>query len=170
MPALPATRRVVAIALLSLSAGAFAAGHTKHPARPASDLKALEAVDQAWLKAFNSADGEAMGRLYDEQAVLLPPGAPATQGRAAIKTLLAQQSAEMQKAGLVFSLGANPAGGVSGKMGWQSGSYAVRDKGGKVLETGKYLSVSVKKGGHWLYLRDTWNADSAPPPADAPKN
>jgi hypothetical protein len=43
---------------------------------------------------------------------------------------------------------------------------------GAVVETGKFLSVSRKKDGKWLYLRDTWNADapSAPsaPPAAPP--
>jgi len=51
-------------------------------------------------------------------------------------------------------------------MGWQSGTYAVKDKAGKVVETGKYLSISMKKGGRWLYVRDTRNADGAPAPAD----
>jgi hypothetical protein len=36
---------------------------------------------------------------------------------------------------------------------------------GAVVETGKFLSVSRKKNGKWLYLRDTWNADTAPAPA-----
>ena len=31
------------------------------------------------------------------------------------------------------------------------------------VETGKFLSVSEKVGGEWLYWRDTWNADSPPP-------
>jgi hypothetical protein len=56
-------------------------------------------------------------------------------------------------------------------MGWQSGTYTVTDKSGKVVESGKYLSVSMKKGGKWLYVRDTWNADAAPPqpaPASTP--
>jgi len=44
----------------------------------------------------------------------------------------------------------------------------VKDKAGKVVEAGKYLSVSMKKGGKWLYLRDTWNADGVPPAPAAP--
>jgi hypothetical protein len=41
-----------------------------------------------------------------------------------------------------------------------------------VIDTGKYLSVSKKTGGKWLYERDTWNSDAAPAaaePAPAPK-
>ena len=152
---------LAAIATLALSS-AFAAG-------AAGDLAALEAVDQAWLKAFNSGNAEAIAALYDEKGVLLPPNAPAVSGRAAIRDFLAKEMAGAKKAGVAFALGPNPAGGATGDMGWQSGSYAVKDKSGKVLEAGKYLSVSAKKGGKWLYVRDTWNADAAPPPpAPAP--
>jgi len=48
----------------------------------------------------------------------------------------------------------------------------LKDKTGKVIDTGKYLSVSKKKDGKWLYARDTWNSDGPPPstePARAPK-
>jgi len=131
----------------------------------AAELKALAAVDQVWVKAFNAGDADTMSKLYDEKAVLLAPNAPAAKGRAAIKEVFAKEAVGASKAGIVFSLGDKPDGGVSGNMGWQSGTYAVKDKSGKVLETGKYLSVSAKKGGKWLYVRDTWNADAAPPAA-----
>lgn len=133
-----------------------------------ADMAALEAVDQAWVKAFNSGNAEGAAALYDEKGVLLPPNAPAVNGRAAIRDFLAREMAEAKKAGVVFALGARPAGGTSGDMGWQSGSYAVKDKAGKVLEAGKYLSVSRKLGGKWLYVRDTWNADAPPPASAAP--
>lgn len=131
-----------------------------------ADVAALHAVDQAWLKAYNSADGDALASLYDEKAVLLPPGAPAAHGRAAIRTFLAADSAGSAKAGVTFHLGANPDGGVNGDLGWVSGTYTVTDKSGKVVESGKYLSVSKREGGKWLYIRDTWNSDG--PPAAEP--
>lgn len=149
---------IVAVAVFSTESSA---------ADSAKDVAALQAADQDWVKAYNAGNADAVASLYDEQAVLLPPGAPAVSGRAAIKAFFAKDTTESQKAGVVFSLGPKPAGGVSGNMGWQSGSYAVKDKAGKVVETGKYLSVSVKKGGKWLYLRDTWNADGAPAPSES---
>ena len=109
-----------------------------------------------------------LASLYDEQAVLLPPGAPRVNGRAAIKAFFVKDTAESQKAGVTFILDSKPAGGVSGDLGWQSGVYAVKDKAGKVVETGKYLSVSRKAGGKWLYVRDTWNTDGAPIAAGSP--
>jgi len=128
----------------------------------AKEVAALEAVDQQWVKAYNAGDVDTLASLYDEKAVLLPPGAPGANGRAAIRQYLANDTAESAKAGVTFSLGPKPAGGVSGDMGWQSGTFMVKDKSGKIVDAGKYLSVSMKKGGKWLYVRDTWNSDGPP--------
>src|SRR5262249_26773780 len=117
----------------------------------AKDLAALRAVDEDWTKAFNAGNAEVAANLYDEMAVLMPPGQPAITGRAAIKAWLAKDMEGAKKAGVTFNLGPKAAGGVSGNMGWQSGTYTATDKSGKVVETGKYLSVSEKKGGKWLY-------------------
>jgi len=57
-------------------------------------------------------------------------------------------------------------------MSWSSGTYVLKDKAGHVIDTGKYLSVSKKKDGKWLYVRDTWNSDGPPAstePAAPPK-
>ena len=148
------------IALAVFSIESSAADSTK-------EMAALQAADQNWARAYNAGNADAVATLYDEQAVLLPPGAPAVHGRAAIKSFFVKDTSESQKAGVALTLGPKPAGGVSGDMGWQSGTYAVKDKAGKVVETGKYLSVSMKKSGKWLYIRDTWNADGAPVPVES---
>jgi ketosteroid isomerase-like protein len=128
-----------------------------------ADGAAIKAVDQAWLKAFTAADGDGLARLYDENAVLMPPGAPAVTGRAAIREFLLKEAQGAGKSGMVFSFGEKSDSGASGNLGWSSGTYMVKDKDGKVVETGKYLSVDKKVNGKWMYWRDTWNADSAPP-------
>jgi len=56
-----------------------------------ADVAAMQAVDQSWLKAYNSGDADAIAGLYDEQAILQPPGAPAAHGRAAIRAFLARR-------------------------------------------------------------------------------
>jgi ketosteroid isomerase-like protein len=132
-------------------------------AGPTAEVKALHAADQAWLKGFTAADGDAMAKLYDEYAVLMPPNAPAVTGRDAIRAFLANMSSEAAKAGIVFSFGDKQDGGANGDLGWSSGTYTIKDKAGNVVETGKFLSVSKKVGGEWLYWRDTWNADRPPP-------
>ena len=152
------------VALTFLSVEALAAD-------AATDVSAMRAVDQSWLKAYNAGDADAIAGLYDEKAILMPPGAPAARGRASIRAFLASDMAAAKKAGVVFHLGPKSDGGVNGDMGWVSGTYSVTDASGKVIDNGKYLSVSKKEGGKWLYVRDTWNSDRAAPAeaSSAPK-
>jgi uncharacterized protein (TIGR02246 family) len=135
------------------------------------DEAAIRAQTTAWEKAFSAGDAKALAALYAEDAVLAPPGAPSVSGRAAIQEFFTKDVAAAKAAGAVFTLNPKTDVGVSGNMGWESGTYKVTVKGA-VVETGKFLSVSRKKDGKWLYLRDTWNADApaappAPPPAAA---
>jgi len=45
--------------------------------------------------------------------------------------------------------------------------YVMKDKSGQILDNGKYLSISEKKCGKWRYVRDTWNSDGPPAPAES---
>jgi uncharacterized protein (TIGR02246 family) len=139
-----------------------------HAASPASaDEAAIRAQTASWEKAYNGGDAKAVAALYAEDALLLPPGAPAVSGRASILEYFTKDIAGSKAAGVVFVITPKTDVGVSGGMGWESGTYKVTVKGA-VVETGKFLSVSRKKDGKWLYIRDTWNADAPPaPPAPA---
>jgi len=140
------------------------------PAKSASSvLAALQAVDQEWVHAYNAGDVNKVASLYVKDAVLQPPGAPAAHGRSAIHVFFAHDMAESQKAGITFHLTGHSDGGVSDDWGWCSGTYSVTDKSGKVVEVGKYLSVSRKESGAWRYVRNTWNLDGAVPASAADK-
>ena len=145
----------IAAALAAFSTEAAAADAVK-------EVAALHAADSAWEKAYNGGDVEGVVSLYDANSVLFPPGAPPAKGRDAIRAFFAKDMAESGKAGVRFILGPKPDGGVFGSWGWSSGTYVAKDKSGQTVETGKYLSVSKKVGGKWLYVRDTWNADGSP--------
>ncbi len=154
-----ATHRL-GLALLLVLAGLQSSG-----ADTPAEVAALHAVDDVWVKAFNAGDADTVAGQYDEHAVLLPPGAKAVHGRDAIHTFFAKMAAEATRDGVQFALDSKPAGGARGDLGWASGNYSLKDKTGKVIETGKYLSVSRKKDGKWLYVRDTWNSDAPETPA-----
>ncbi len=154
---------VVGIVALAGSIAGFA-----HAAAPkGADEAAIRAQTASWWKAFNGGDAKAVAALYAEDALLLPPGAPGASGRAAILVYFTKNIAEAAAAGVVFVVDPKTDVGVSGNMGWESGTYKATIKGA-VVETGKFLSVSRKKDGKWLYIRDTWNADAAPAPAATP--
>lgn len=142
-----------------LLAGAAQAADT------AAELKALHGVEQAWAKAYNAGDGDAVAALYADDALLMPLHQPAVSGKTAIRAYFVKEVGEAKKGGVVVSTSANPDGGANGDLGWASGTYSVKDKSGRTLEAGKYLSVFKKKDGKWLFLRDTWNTDSVPAPA-----
>ena len=138
-----------------------------HAASTSADEIAVRAQTANWAKAYNGGDAKSVAALYAEDALLLPPGASGVRGRAAILEFFTKDIAGSKAAGAVFVVDPKTDVGVSGNMGWESGTYKVNVKGA-VVETGKFLSVSRKKDGKWLYLRDTWNADAPPaPPAPA---
>ena len=72
-------------AIAVFSNGSSAADATK-------EVAALQAVDKTWEKSYNAGNADAVANLYDESAVLLPPGAPAVSGRAAIRTFFAKDT------------------------------------------------------------------------------
>ncbi len=135
-------------------------------AAPGADEAAIRAQTTSWVKAYNAGDATAVTAQYADDAVLLPPGAPAMKGKPAILAFIAKDIAASKAADVVFNIDPKTDVGVSGNMGWESGTYAATIKG-KVVESGKFLSVSRKKDGKWHYIRDTWNAD-APPAASEP--
>lgn len=145
--------------MLSLSGKAHAA-----PVAVAADEAAIRAQGIDWEKAYNAGDAKAVTALYAEDAFLLPPGAPRVRGRAAIQAFFAKDIAESKAAGAVFVLDRKTDVGVSGNMGWESGTYTATVKGAAV-ESGKFLSVFQKKNGKWIYICDSWNADAPPAPA-----
>lgn len=136
----------------------------------ASEAAAVHAADDAWVKAYNAGQVANVVALYDEKAVVYPPGAPPVQGRAAIQTFFENDIAGFAKTGLVMTLSPNPEGGVSGTTGWSSGTWAAKDKDGKVIDSGWYFSVSKKVGGKWLYVRDAWNSNGPATPAATTQN
>lgn len=130
-----------------------------------AEVALVHAADAAWVKAYNAGQLERVVALYDEKAVIYPPGTAPVHGRAAIHAFFAQDMADFAKTGMRFALGANPDGGVSGDMGWSSGTWRLKDKTGNVIDAGWYFSVSRKVDGKWLYVRDTWNSDKPTAPA-----
>ena len=136
-------------------------------AAPTADEAAIRAQTARWAKAYNGGDVAGVVAQYADDAILLPPGAPAATGRPAILAFFTKDIASSKAAGVVFNVNPKTDVGVSGNMGWESGTYTATIKGA-VVESGKFLSVSRKKDGKWLYIRDTWNAD-APPAPSAPQ-
>lgn len=149
------------VMLASYTTGAAAAD-------AAADEAAIRALNQTWIKSYNSADANALVGLYTADAVLMAPGVPSARGTAAIRAYFVKDVEEVKKAGLVFSVVGKTDVGISGDLAWESGAYTAKDKSGATVDSGKFLSVSRKKDGKWFMFRDTWNSDASPAPAVPP--
>ena len=144
----------------------------------APDTAAIEAMIRAhttaWVEAYNAGDADKITASYADDAVVMPPEAPAAAGHDAIKQYLVGDMAASKAAGATFALDTDTIG-VSGDLAWHSGTFHVNGSAGASVATGKYLEVWHQvKGGNWLIIRDTWNTDAPavappPPPEAAPK-
>lgn len=120
---------------------------------------AIKAGTEAWFKAYNAGNVDAIVALYAEDAIVMPPGVAALKGHTALRQFLTADIGATKAAGVTLENGKTREAGAAGDLGWDSGTWVVRDKAGAVVDSGSYLAVWRKIGGKWLYIRDTWNSD-----------
>lgn len=148
-------------ALLALASSPLFAGNAA-----SSPESALRAGTVAWMEAYNAGDVDKIVAMYADDAVVMPPDAPAATSTAALRAFLAKDIAATKAAGLRLRDGSSDVG-TSGDLGWHAGTFAVVDAAGKTVGTGKYLEVWQQRNGKWMIVRDIWNND-APAATPAP--
>ncbi|MGC2461862.1 MAG: nuclear transport factor 2 family protein [Steroidobacteraceae bacterium] len=149
------------IALATMGLIAIAASASAPTASDtAADEAALRAADQTFMRAYWKGALETVVALYAEDAVFLPANAPEVKGRDAIRKYYATDMAGLKpgEAGMILE----STQGVSGNLGWSSGRAKDTAANGATTGTWKFLSVSRKVNGKWLYIRDIWNSDGPP--------
>lgn len=122
--------------------------------------EALEARGNQLAQAVNSGDAESASRLYTEDALLMPPGSPQLQGRAAIREAW-QGMIDAGVKDLEFTCHeAVEAGDTAIEVSALSAS-ASGEGGSPVSLVGKYIVIWKKGGdGDWYLHRDIWNLDA----------
>ena len=164
-------RSCLVVLMLGALAGSASCAPTPSsaPTNTAADEAKLRADALIWFDHYAKADADGMANLYAEDALLMPPGAPAVRGRAGIRTFLGDDAAKSKAAGITLRNAAVTGTGITGDLGWISGSYTVHDASGATIDSGSYLSVHRRANDAWPYIRDIWNSDRAPaPPPPAP--
>ena len=134
----------------------------------ADDAATIRAGTEAWVKAYNSGNVDVIVNSYAADAIVMPPGAPAAKGHAAIKAFAAKDVAGAKAAGVTLVLTAPNDVKVHGDMAWHAGQYVVKDKAGATVDSGGYMEAWEKKGGKWHIVRDIWNSSTPPAPPPAP--
>jgi uncharacterized protein (TIGR02246 family) len=131
-----------------------------------ADLRAIDRVREAHSAALNQAGLDAWAAVFSEDAVQMPPNAPANIGRAMIR---AWCQAFLNSVRAEFALEVAEVR-VAGDWAFEKGAYRIRVSpraGGETFEdTGKYITICQKQANDaWLTARDIWNSNHPPPGA-----
>jgi len=116
---------------------------------------AIEAASAAFAEAFTAGDAEAVAAMYTEDALVLPPGKEAIEGRAAIQADIAADLAGME--GMVMSLEIIEVQAAHGHA-LEVGGYTIEGADGSHVDHGKYISIWKSTDDGWKITRDIWNS------------
>ncbi len=123
----------------------------------------VEAVDSAWLKAFNANDIDAILACYAPDAIGWFPDMPQAKGTAEIRAAYQKFLADNTISNATTSDTHYQTVGER-SVGWGRFSMTVTPKAGgaPVTMTGRFTEIAEKHDGRWVYLVDHASAD--PPP------
>ena len=161
-------------AVLTLVAG-LPARQAAAADEPQLPTQIFQQLIQDLIDAENKGDAEAMAALFSPGAILLPPGGEVIQGRANIRTFLADYAKRKLDNHAITSTvllrggeqSMIQAGTWSGDVPGQNGAAATH-------VTGTYLAVGIYNDGQWKLWADSWQikpaaggAGAAPPQVSA---
>jgi ketosteroid isomerase-like protein len=157
-------------ALLGLVAATLWAGSALQAASKEEMIKAAEGVDQAFLKAFNEGNVDAISALYwkSPDVLLFPPDAMMVKGSDSLRNMYVQFLATMKGCRLEMKeTHQMPVGEVVLGWGLWRLTMPAPDSGSAPIEMlGRYTDVKAERDGKWVYLMDH---ASVPVPPDAGK-
>lgn len=119
----------------------------------------IEAGNRQWEAAIAKGDGAAVAALYTANGQLLPAGSEAVTGTAAIRKFWQGVMDSGIRGAKLTTLEVE----AHGDSAHEVGQYELRDQGGKVLDTGKYVVIWKRDGGRWRLHRDIWTSSQPPP-------
>lgn len=132
----------------------------------------IEAIGDRYEQALLAEDATTIATFYSEDAVVLPPGAPRTEGSAAIESMFGSWF-EMGPAAEGFTLTTDDLQiAESGDVAYEVGTYTMRGtspEGEAYDETGKFLAVWKNVGGEWKMVADAWSGDASMHMGEAPE-
>ncbi len=131
-----------------------------------ADVEAINQLPATFAAALNAGDLDGIMAGFTDDAVRMPPNAPAIIGKESIRSLM-QTNLEQN----TYQLDNPPEEvQVSGDLAFARGTYTVTvtpKAGGESIQLeGKYLVIFQKQpDGSWKAARDIWNSNNPPPGA-----
>jgi uncharacterized protein (TIGR02246 family) len=112
----------------------------------------IDIANEKWSQAAEAADATALASLYMEDAILAPPNAPRTVGRAAIEAAFVEMFTQVKFGDTdltIDHLGIPESGELAYVVGSYSGPMIAAD-GTTFEDAGKYVAVFKNVNGEWL--------------------
>ena len=154
---------------------AIASGCAAQPAAPAGPtpedmVKAADALDAAFVDAFNKGDAAAMTALYwnsPDVVSAAPDVLDPFRGIEAIREANVKMVAGMAGSRLALASARHT---VVGDIVLSSGLFTLTMPGptGPMEVNGRFTDVKAQRDGKWVYLMDHASVPLPPPPAPAP--
>lgn len=118
----------------------------------------ISAMEAAYADASNRRDVDGIVAYYASDAQSYPPEEPALSGKDAITKRL-RSVIESDTSKTTISLTTT---GVwaAGNYATETGTWTDMDSTGKVIATGKFMTLFELRDGKYVAIRDIWNRDS----------
>jgi uncharacterized protein (TIGR02246 family) len=137
-----------------LIAGIVVAGSSLD-AQETSARAAIDAGTKRFMAALAKGDLASVAALYTTNAEAFPPNSGVVRGRAEIQNMWKS----VIDSGIASANLTTAEVESSGDLAYESGTYEMKTKDGKVADHGKYCVVWKRVGGQWLLHRDIWNTN-----------
>ncbi len=118
----------------------------------------IAAVNEEFMKKFNSGDAAGLAGLYTDSAQFLAPNCEIISGKQGIKALLQG----MMNSGIKTIELKTAEIDSGGNKAFEVGKYVLKTEGGQTADQGKYMVSWKLENGKWKMHRDMINT-SLPP-------
>jgi uncharacterized protein (TIGR02246 family) len=153
------TNVLLAIAFLSLAACASSGQPDSRTVQNAQ--QDIQELHSQFLKAFNAKDPTGLAAVYSNDAMLMPPNAPAVKTQLGVQEF-ARQFFSPSISGLLLNVAETT---VTGDYAFCTGYYTMLGPDGSSVDHGKFLEVLKREGQGWKLYRDIFNSDMPVAPA-----
>lgn len=133
------------------------------------DTEAIRSSTNAFVQAVTAADWNSVAALYTEDAIVMPPNAPAATGRSAIREWLGSFPPMSD-----FDLEVEEVEG-RGDLAYARGTYTMElnppGAPNPIRDRGKYIEIRRRQeDGSWLISLDIFNSNQPAPGQGAPQD
>ena len=149
---------LLAPSLFMFNACSHSETHTHAPEVNQDSVKAqIMALEEGYAVASNAKNVDGVAAYYSSDAQSLAANEPTRVGMDAIKAGIKMEM-DSDTSGHVISFETT---GIwaAGNYATETGTSTVKDKEGKVVHTGKYMTLFELRDGKYIAIRDIWNSD-----------